>query len=367
MRFNKLFPLITLFLISFLLSACSNVSQFFRNRDFDYSRQKVTQNKPLEIPASVAKNPDIHPLLTLPDNQQRQFAENSEAQAQTALLPPNYDSHYNTAYLLQQQMMTVRTDLEYNKHEAVLVIHEPLALSLTVVEKTLQNQQKTLGVQPVKTDRNTDRILVKNQTGNTWSLNFKADQNNFRKTRLSLSDSDGKPLTGKAGNPLIQAIEAKISGMKITNAMLVASQFGFIHSKLGFKYQVYVDDKVASLVFVGNEQKIIAAVEKAIGEAGFSDVAYDQKAKTILFRLSPDKYYLIYIYDQTINGPLFSDMSNWHNLFRESQRQLRMSVFTLKQVLLPTQKALPILNKIAEALVSDQSSTAKESLSTASS
>ncbi|WP_119343617.1 hypothetical protein [Facilibium subflavum] len=333
------------------LVGCSSTSSFFRNRDFDYARDSVTQNKPLEIPKSISSDPTITPKLVMPDEKAGMaFTKPEYQQSQQALLPPGYEDTYNIAYLQQNQLHIVDTKLDFDHdNQAKLTIYEPYEISWLLVQKALENQKEDIKLRQI--DKENGRFVISDKAVKQSYYVFLAHVSNaFRKTEVSLFDMNEKPVTSKNGNKVIENINNRIKGKTVTQSMLVSSGFGFISSSLGFKFQVYSNKKVASLVFVGDQKTIEKALKQAIEKAGFTYLAYDEKNKTILVKDKQNHSYLLYLYDYTQNGALFSDMSNWRNFFREEQKQLRVSVFDTKQKLLPVKKGRDILVMIGKAI-----------------
>ncbi|WP_116964398.1 hypothetical protein [Fastidiosibacter lacustris] len=328
------------------LTSCGSTSDFFRNRDFDYARQPVEQNKPLEVPKSVSDNPNIHPALVVPEGQ-TSFTTNEFKQAQSALLPPNFGSGYNVSLIEQKQLYVVSTKLDYDKNnQAKLIIYEPYKLVWKIIEDALQNKVSTIVIE--KTDKDNSRFVIKDKlSAKSYYVFIEPIKNEFRRAQLSLFEIDEKPATDKLSQQLVEAIDKAIKGQQVDEAMLINAQFGFINTNSGLKFQLYTDDTLASIVFVGDEQTINKTLKQAINNAGFKYIAYDEKQQTILIEDSKDQSYLLYLYPYTQNGSIFSDMSNWRNFFREEQQQLRVSLFDIKQVLIPVEVAKLILANIA--------------------
>jgi len=139
---------------------------------------------------------------------------------------------------------------------------------------------------------------------------------NFQETLAETQNPYGN---GGASEEIVEQIEKFIQGQKITEKMLVDAQFGFINANNGLKFQLYTDDKVASIVFVGEETLIRETLKESLEAVEFKYISYDEKERTILFEDKNNQSYLLYLYPYTQNGPLFSDMSNWRNFFREEQ------------------------------------------------
>ncbi|WP_395947074.1 hypothetical protein [Caedibacter taeniospiralis] len=347
MKFNK----ITLCMLAILsvstLAGCASVSHFFRNRDFDYARQPVQQNKPLEVPKSVSQDPNINPTLVVPEGV-TSFSTNQQAAAQNALLPPNFDTGYNISLVEQEQLYIVSTKLSYDKDDqAKLMIYEPYELSWLIVQAPLQTKLPSLTLE--KEDRDNSRFIVKNKaTGIAYYVYIARVKNEFRRAELSLFTMDEKPAVEKEASQIVELIDQHIRGQKVSESTLIEAQFGFVSTGSGLKFQLYTNDKVASIVFVGDASMVQEALKEAIEAGGFKYIAYDEKEQTILFEDSAqNQSYLLYLYPFTQNGSLFSDMSNWHNFFREEQKQLRVSLFDTKQVLIPIDKAKAVLTVIA--------------------
>ncbi|WP_018298725.1 hypothetical protein [Fangia hongkongensis] len=350
MQFKRVTALALIATTVVTLAGCSSLGNFFRNRDFDYSRENVTQSKPLEVPKSVSENPDIHPVLTLPQAKETSFTTSEPDKAESSLLPPGYQNEYDTNYLLQQQMMVVNATVHYDSdNQAKLTIDEPYKLSWELVKEALN--KKSLDVKLLKEDKDNSRFVIQsNKDKVSYYVFLSHVKNEFRKTEVSLFDMDEKPVTNDKGNALIKSLEKLISGQKLTQSMLVSTSYGFINTTLGFKYQVYIDDKVASLVFVGEKAAVEKALKQAVESAGYKYVAYNKNDQTVLIKDKKDQSYLLYIYDHTVTGSIFSDMTNWRTFFREEQQQIRVSVFDTKKILLPIDQSRPILDAIAEKL-----------------
>lgn len=346
MKFNKITACTLAILSISTLAGCASTSHFFRNRDFDYARQPVEQNKPLEVPKSVSTDPNIHPALVIPEGQ-TSFTKNQLSQAQNAMLPPNFASNYDVSAVEQKQLYVVTTKLNYDKdNQAKLVIYEPHAVTWMIIESALKDKLPNVTLE--KTDKEHSRFVVKDKaSGESYYVFIAHVKNEFRRAELSLFNMDEKPAVTKEANNIVEQIQKSIEGQKVTEDTLVNAQFGFINSENGLKFQLYTKDKVVSIVFVGDEALARKTLESALKPAGYKYVAYDAKEQTILFEDNKDQSYLLYLYPYTQNGSIFSDMSNWRNFFREEQKQLRVSLFDTKQVLIPVDKAKPILAAIA--------------------
>lgn len=335
MKFNKI-TVCTLAIISIsTLAGCTSTSHFFRNRDVDYARQPVEQNKPLEVPKSVSSDPNIHPALVIPQGQ-ASFTKNQLSQAQNAMLPPNFSSNYDVSAVEQKQLYIVSTKLNYDKdNQAKLMIYEPYAVTWMIVESALTEKLPHLSREKVNKDNS--RFVVKDKASGVSYYVFIAQvKNEFRRAELSLFTMDEKPAVTKEASSIVEQIQKSIEGQKVTEETLVNAQFGFIHSDNGLKFQLYTKDKVASIVFIGDEALARKTLESALKAAGYKYVAYDAKEQTILFEDRKGQSYLLYLYPYTQNGSIFSDMSNWRNFFREEQKQLRVALFDTKQVLTPS-------------------------------
>ena len=328
------------------LTGCASVSDFFRNRDFDYARNQVSQNPPLEIPKSISETPNINPTLVVPQGQ-TSFDKASLDNAYQSLLPPNFHSDYNVILVEQKQMHIVQTKLNYDKdNQAKLTIYEPRSLSFLIIENALKKDIKDIKLS--KVEKSDNRFIIEDTRTKAQYYVFLASvKDQFRQTILSIFDMGEKPVTTKAGDALVKAIAKQIEGQKVTQSELVASQYGYINSQLGIKFQVYQDGDISSLVFVGKKDHVIDAILAGLKGAGLTYIAYNEKNGTILFKDKADQGYLLYTYDKTVNGSIFSDMGNWRNFFRKEQNQIRVSVFTTKEVLVPSKKAKPILQQIA--------------------
>ncbi|GGF94993.1 MULTISPECIES: hypothetical protein [Cysteiniphilum] len=346
MKFNKITACTLAILSISTLAGCASTSNFFRNRDFDYARQPVEQNKPLEVPKSVSTDPNIHLALVIPEGQ-TSFTKNQLSQAQNAMLPPNFASNYDVSAVEQKQLYVVTTKLNYDKdNQAKLVIYEPHAVTWMIVESALKDKLPNVTLE--KTDKDNNRFVVKDKaSGESYYVFIAQVKNEFRRAELSLFNMDEKPAVTKEASSIVEQIQKSIEGQKVTEETLVNAQFGFINSENGLKFQLYTKDKVVSVVFVGDEALARKTLESALKAAGYKYVAYDAKEQTILFEDNKDQSYLLYLYPYTQNGSIFSDMSNWRNFFREEQKQLRVSLFDTKQVLIPVDKAKPILSAIA--------------------
>ena len=158
------------------------------------------------------------------------------------------------------------------------------------------------------------------------------------------------PIVSEDGNNLIKSIDHKLNGEIVTQEMLMASGYGFIESARDFKYQLIFSDKTATLVFVGDRQKIEAALEIAIKQAKFTYLVYNKEENTIAIKDPLAQAYLLYLYDYTQQGALFSDLTNWRHFFKAEQQELRVAVFNMDKTLLSKKMAEPILMKIGQHL-----------------
>ena len=225
------------------------------------------------------------------------------------------------------------------------MIYEPYALTWLIVDSALQNKLVHLTLE--KTEKDKSRFTIKDKaSGQSYYDIIGHVKNEFRRAQLSMFTMDEKPATDKVATQVVESIDQVIKGKKVDQSMLVNAQFGFINTDNDLKFQLYANDKVASMVFVGDADLARKTLEAAINAAGFKYIAYDKKEQTILFEDKQKVNYLLYLYPYTQNGSLFSDMSNWRNFFREEQNQLRISLFNTKQVLISADKAKSILAEI---------------------
>ena len=149
---------------------------------------------------------------------------------------------------------------------------------------------------------------------------------------------------------LIKRIDEALNGKTVTQEMLIASGYGFIESDEGFKYQLIFSDKTATLVFIGDRKNIEHALKTAIDEAQFKYLGYNKKDSTIHIKLPESDEYLLYLYEYTELGGIFSDLTNWRHFFKAEQHDLRVAVFTMDKVLLSKEQAEPILMAIGQHL-----------------
>lgn len=335
--------------VATLVSGCAADSAF-RNRDYDYALDKVYANKALKIPKSVSANPDIQPRFILPNDATQAFASNQSDHAYASLTPPGFNKSYDTDLLLQRQMMVVKTRLTYDDdNQAHLVIDEPFKLSWNLVDEALKQLD---GYRLVRVDEGRNAFVVEDMKNSQQYYVYVAEvKTNFRQTQVSVFDMNENPVSSLAANALIENLNKKIQGRKLSDKDLIESSYGFVVTDSGLKYQYYDDAKVAAIVLVPVEgDKIDEIIKKAVKGAGFSLIGEDKKAQTITIEDAKKNHYQLYIYDYTQMGSIFSDWSNWHSFFRAEQKQVRVSVFDMDSVLLPPEQAKPILMKIEEAL-----------------
>ena len=85
----KFIKLVIVSLSILMLVGCSGI---FRNREFDYSREDVILNPPLNIPDSIGSKVKIKPKLVIPFEQSR-FSPEGDKQPYDSLLPPNFNNN----------------------------------------------------------------------------------------------------------------------------------------------------------------------------------------------------------------------------------------------------------------------------------
>ena len=103
-------------------------------------------------------------------------------------------------------------------------------------------------------------------------------------------------------------------------------------------------------MFIGDHKNIEHALKTAIDEAQFKYLGYNKKDSTIHIKLPESDEYLLYLYEYTELGGLFSDLTNWRHFFKAEQHDLRVAVFTMDKVLLSKEQAEPILMAIGQHL-----------------
>ena len=328
------------------LTGCTSISSYFRNRDFDYARSPVKQERPFKIPESINVKPVITPKLTVPDQSSDYFSNDSITNAKQSLLPPGYDILFDVNYVKQQQLFTVKTKTTIDTdNQAKLTVYEPYDITWNLVKNILSsNVDKSI----LKHDyKDKGQFIVHDLTYNKDYYVFLSHiKGSHLQTQVSLFNSEKKPLTDNKSNEILNNISNQLNKLQLSQNDLVSSMYGFIISKHNFKFQLYNDKDITSLVFVGNNDDIIKQLKSSIVKAGYKYIAYDKKDKTILINKGKSNY-LLYLYTHMSNGPIFSDMTNWKNLFRSEQKQLRISVFNTKKVLLNKHKQTPILTSIA--------------------
>ena len=329
------------------ITGCTSTASFFRNRDFDYAREAVYQNKPLEVPNSVSSNPNITPALVLPSGNSH-FPASTQKQAEQALQPPGLHRVYNLGYIEQQQMLKVHTKLGVDNAQASLLIYEPVKLSWYLLATLLHNHADiTLNDSDVQKRQFT---IKDNHTQQEYYIVLTAIKNQPHQSKLALFDLTQKPITKKDGDLLIKRIDEALNGKTVTQEMLIASGYGFIESDEGFKYQLIFSDKTATLVFIGDRNNIEHALKTAIDKAQFKYLGYNKKDSTIHIKSPESDEYLLYLYEYTELGGIFSDLTNWRHFFKAEQHDLRVAVFSMDKVLLSKEQAEPILMAIGQHL-----------------
>lgn len=348
MKLNNNTIIFVVFLGCLSLTGCTSTASFFRNRDFDYSREAVYQNKPLNVPKSVSVNPNINPALVMPETGELHFDEGTQIKAENALQPPGLNRAYNLDYIQQQQMLKVNTKLSSSDdNQAILLIYEPVKLSWHLLLKILHEKIPEITLED--SDAEKSQFTIKdNHTQKQYGIVLTAIKNQPKQTKLVLLDLAQNPIVSKDGNTLITLIDHKLKREIVTQEMLMASGYGFIESARDFKYQLIFSGKTATLVFVGDRQKIEAALETAIKQAKFTYLLYNKEENTIAIKDPLAQTYLLYLYDYTQLGGVFSDLTNWRHFFKTEQQELRVAVFNMDKNLLPKKMAEPILMKIGQ-------------------
>ena len=334
------------YLVIFILKAlllCSCNSGFFRDRNFDYSRNKVYEENDLKIPKTIENKPDFHSKLIIPEYEGKIFSDDGYLLSQSSLLPPKFDQVYSINYIRQKQYSTVQTKIIDNFENKSLIIYEPYLVSFMIIKDTLQSLED---FELIKIDLPKQRFFVLDKKSNKKYYIFLAKINDdFGKTELSLFSEDKKRSKPDISLRIIHIIDRSIVGKKISQRDLVNSQFGFISTKKGLKFQLYSNSKIIALVLTGNLVNAREIILSTLEKSGYRLIESNKESLNI--ESPKGQKYFLYFYQYLQNGDLFSDLSNWNNFFRNQKEQLRIAVFDTNKLLLTSNEARNILLNIA--------------------
>lgn len=323
------------------VAGCS--SNPFRDRGFDYARERVTLNPPLQVPESVSANPNINPKFKIAD-QQKVFDPKELQQADFAMQPPGYNRQFNVDYLLQLQQNRVESSVYINpNNEPELIVRKPLEDAFNVISVGLQDLDN---FSYQSEDKQKHEIVVQNRQNQiTYIVKVGQRKDNDNESIARVYDSSGEVLSSLIANTLLDQLSRKISSQQLTETDMEAASYGYNITPTGIKFLYFRQDNITALVFVTGDQQIDVLLKSAVEKAGFT--ISNMNAAEGTMQISKDgKDYQLYRYPYVKEGSWFSDMTNWSNLFRSREEQTRVSVFDMNNIILPPDQAEPILLSI---------------------
>ena len=97
--------IVTIWILGVLsITSCTSRTLLLRSGEFDHVRTAIYQNKPLEVPRFISKNPTINPDLVLLGS--LYFPISTEKKAEEALKPPGLDLMYNLKDIEEEVLQT---------------------------------------------------------------------------------------------------------------------------------------------------------------------------------------------------------------------------------------------------------------------
>lgn len=315
----------------------------FRDRGYDYAREQVVLNPPLQVPESVSTNPNIKPRFKI-DEQAQVFAANQLQQTDFAMEPPAYNRQYDIGYLLQLQQNRVESSIYINPdNQPELIVRKPLAEAFEVASVGLQDLDN---FNYQSEDKQLHEISVQNrQNQTTYVLKVKQRKDHDDESTIRVYNEQGEVVTSLVANTLLDQLSRKISSQQLTEDDMEAASSGYNITPTGIKFLYFRQNNITALVFVTAGQSIDELLKQAIEKAGYTVDSQNATDRTMQISKDGQKYQ-IYMYQYIKEGSWFSDMSNWNNLFKSQEVQTRVSVFDMNNIILPPEQAEPILLSI---------------------
>jgi uncharacterized lipoprotein len=331
-----------------LVLTVAGCSSTFRDREFDYSRENVTLRPALVVPKSVSTNPNISETLVVPSGQKDYQPEKYDL-VTASMTPPKYNVAYNEKSLQKSGKAKVKVSLAFNENNSgLMTVFEPLAVTWDLTHKALPDIQ---GFIVTETDDKNHILTIQQNASHQDYLVYLLPKKNM--TQVTIFDENNKVATDSVAADFLEQLQSQLSDQSSMLAMASAKDTlgsGFKDSNIEFdmatKKGVLIIDQTKDMAW----DRIIKALEKV----GFT-VNNVNEAQGFIFikdTVSESAYdYTVYVYNYTAGGGMFSDWSNWKNLFTSDEiKQTRVNVFDKNGQLLSEAKTKQLLSDIQNNL-----------------
>lgn len=329
-----------------LITGCST----FRDRRFDYSRQAVSLNESLKLPDKpIFKQSSINADLTMPSGQDH-YKPITYGALEKAMRPPHYDQNMNVNSIRAKERKQVQSRLVFNQaNEALLKTDIKASMAWQLMIDGIQNSQAFKLI-----SKNVKQRLAKvKSTINAQRYNvyvFKTQ--NW--THIAVFNAQDELAQGRQERQLLKKLN-----------QFLANQSVDITDKLkaeGDQTEQSDTHQLAKMIVKQNRDKVMLAFDKSKAkvwsallqaielmrwqidsvdkEKGFVFVAKD--ASTSGYQ------YTIYVHPYKETGGMFSDWSNWNNMFRQKVDQVRISIFNDKGKTFSINQTKVLLRKLEQ-------------------
>ena len=331
-----------------LVLTVAGCSSTFRDREFDYSRENVVLRPALVVPKSVSTDPNISETLVVPSGQKDYQPEKYDL-VTASMTPPEYNVAYNEKALQKSGKAKVKVSLAFNENNSgLMTVFEPLAVTWDLTHKALPDIQ---GFIVTETDDKNHILTIQQSASHQDYLVYLLPKKNI--TQITIFDDNNKVATDSAAADFLEQLQSQLSDQSSMLAMASATDAlgsGFRDSRIDF------DKDTKKGVLIIDQTKDVAwnRIIKSLEKSGFT-VANVNKAQGFIFISDKDSKsaydYTVYVYNYTAGGGMFSDWSNWKNLFRSDEiKQTRVNVFDKNGQLLPEAKTKQLLSDIQNNL-----------------
>jgi hypothetical protein len=326
--------------IGSLILSVVGCSSALRNREYDYSREKVVLRPPLIVPKSVGGGANISEALVIQKGQDLYKPEDIAGVDKSAL-PPNYSnlvsSQNNTCNKL------VKVSLVFNnKSEGLIVVNDNLDSVWALVSKKIVGNQE---YKVISADHQKGSIKIKEMDTHAFYLLYLNAKSNI--TQITLFNSNNKVASDDFSVSFLNDLKADLEALRSKSCE--SKNINAVKNSKGF---IQEDESTDRILLVINKPKSSAwgEIVSSIKSSGFSIISLNREKGFITIGKGKENY-LLYIFDYMKSGELFGNMSNWSGLFMSKDiKQTHINIFTDKGQLLSESISRPLLKELQDNL-----------------